>query len=875
MTGNEVRSQFLNYFEKQQHRIVRSSSLVPQDDPTLLFINAGMVQFKRVFLGEDKREYVRATTSQKCVRAGGKHNDLENVGYTARHHTFFEMLGNFSFGDYFKAGAIEFAWDLLTNGYGLPADKLYGSIYLDDDEAYELWRKNIGLPDDRIVRFGEEDNFWSMGDTGPCGPCSEILIDRGEQYGCDRPECAVGCECDRYLEIWNLVFMQFNRDASGKMTPLPKPSIDTGMGLERIVAIIQDVPTNFDTDLILPIIQRTEDLAQQRFGESRETDVAMKVIADHSRAAAFLIGDGIMPANEGRGYVLRRILRRAIRYGRNIGLNKPFLHKTAGVVFDIMKPAYPELSEAAAFIINIIENEEMRFLETLDTGLKLLNDTLSEIKAKGENQVPGDVIFKLYDTFGFPVDIVRDVVRDENMSLDMEGFDNAMDAQRARSHSVATFASISDAYKKLAARGFKPEFRGYEMLATDSKVKLIVEGDKEIAEAVAGQSVELVTDETPFYAESGGQVGDSGKITAKNFEMEVVDTIKDPTGLVIHKGKVTTGKIKKGQKVTLAVDGAKRKATALNHTATHILHAVLREVLGEHVKQAGSLVAPDRLRFDFTHFSQVDPETLAEIETRVNRRIRENVPTETEEMEADAAFESGATALFEEKYGDRVRVISLSDFSKELCGGTHTGKTGNIGLFKIVNESSIASGVRRIEALTGEGALEYVQRTSKLLEDAAHLVKEKPDALASKIKKMLGDLRTFEKEIDHLKAKMASELAEAEGEAIQKINNTKVLIQKVTVDNPAALRDLADRLKEKIKSGIVVLGSVNGPKAFLIVGVTKDLTDRYHAGNVIKKIAGTVGGSGGGRPDMAQAGGTQPENIDQALKKAYEVIEHS
>ena len=875
MTGNEVRSQFLNYFEKHHHRIVRSSSLVPQDDPTLLFINAGMVQFKRVFLGEDKREYVRATTSQKCVRAGGKHNDLENVGYTARHHTFFEMLGNFSFGDYFKEGAIEFAWDLLTNGYGLAADKLYGSIYLDDDEAYELWRKNIGLPDDRIARFGEEDNFWSMGDTGPCGPCSEILIDRGKQYGCDRPDCAVGCECDRYLEIWNLVFMQFNRDASGKMTPLPKPSIDTGMGLERIVSIIQDVPTNFDTDLILPIIQRTEDLAQQRFGESRETDVALKVIADHSRAAAFLIGDGIMPANEGRGYVLRRILRRAIRYGRNIGLDKPFLHKTAGVVFDIMKPAYPELSEAAAFITNIIENEEVRFLETLDTGLKLLNDTLSEIKAKGENRVPGDVIFKLYDTFGFPADIVRDVVRDENMSLDMEGFDNAMEAQRARSRSVATFASISDAYKKLSARGFKPEFRGYEMLATDSKVKLIVEGDKEISEAVAGQTVELVTDETPFYAESGGQVGDSGKITAKNFEMEVLDTIKDPTGLVIHKGKVTVGRIKKGQKVTLAVDGARRKATALNHTATHILHAVLREVLGEHVKQAGSLVAPDRLRFDFTHFSHVDSETLAEIETRVNRRIRQNVPTETEEMEADAAFESGATALFEEKYGDRVRVISLSDFSKELCGGTHTGKTGDIGLFKIVNESSIASGVRRIEALTGESALEYVQRTSRLLDDSAHLVKEKPDALAAKIKKMLGDLKALQKEIDHLKAKMASESAESEGEAIQKINNTKVLIQKVTVDNPAALRDLADRLKEKIKSGIVVLGSVNGPKALLIVGVTKDLTDRFHAGNVIKQIAGTVGGSGGGRPDMAQAGGTQPENLDQALKKAYEVIENS
>ncbi|MGD8472298.1 MAG: alanine--tRNA ligase, partial [Desulfobacteraceae bacterium] len=826
MTGNEIRTQFLNYFKKHEHRIVRSSSLVPQDDPTLLFINAGMVQFKRVFLGEEKRDYLRATTSQKCVRAGGKHNDLENVGYTARHHTFFEMLGNFSFGDYFKEGAIEFAWDLLTNGYGLPGDKLYGSIYLDDDEAYELWRKNIGLPDDRIVRFGEEDNFWSMGDTGPCGPCSEILIDRGEEYGCDRPDCAVGCECDRYLEIWNLVFMQFNRDASGKMTPLPKPSIDTGMGLERIVSIIQDVPTNFDTDLILPIIRQTEDLAQRRFGKSRETDVAMKVIADHSRAAAFLIGDGIMPANEGRGYVLRRILRRAIRYGRNIGLSRPFLHKTAAVVFDIMKPAYPELSEAAAFITNIIKNEEVRFLETLDTGLKLLNDTLSEIKTRGETRVPGDVIFKLYDTYGFPVDIVRDVVRDENMSLDLEGFDSAMDAQRARSRSVATFASISDAYKKLSARGFKPEFRGYEMLTSDSKVKLIVEGGSEIAEAVAGQSVELVTDETPFYAESGGQVGDSGKITAKNFEMKVVDTIKDPTGLIIHKGNIIAGKIKKGQKVTLSVDGAKRKATALNHTATHILHAVLREVLGEHVKQAGSLVAPDRLRFDFTHFSPVDPETLAEIETRVNRRIRDNVPTETEEMEAEAAFDSGATALFEEKYGERVRVISLSNFSKELCGGTHTRQTGDIGLFKIVSESSIASGVRRIEALTGQGALEYVQKTSRMLEQAAHLVKEKPGALAPKIEKILNDLKALEKEIDHLKAEMASGAAELGGEAVQTINDTRALIQKVTVDNPAALRDLADRLKEKIKSGIVVLGSVNGPKAFLIVGVSKDLTDR-------------------------------------------------
>jgi alanyl-tRNA synthetase len=875
MTGNEIRSQFLNYFEKHHHRIVRSSSLVPQDDPTLLFINAGMVQFKRVFLGEDKRDYVRATTSQKCVRAGGKHNDLENVGYTARHHTFFEMLGNFSFGDYFKEGAIEFAWDLLTNGYGLPEDKLYGSIYLDDDEAYELWRNNIGLPEERVVRFGEEDNFWSMGDTGPCGPCSEILIDRGEQYGCGKPDCAVGCECDRYLEIWNLVFMQFNRDASGKMTPLPKPSIDTGLGLERIVSLIQDVPTNYDTDLIQPIIQETEKLAEKRFGESGPIDVAMKVIADHSRAAAFLIGDGIMPSNEGRGYVLRRIMRRAIRYGRNIGLNRPFLHKTAKVVFDIMQPAYPELAEASAYITTIIENEEVRFLETLDTGLKLLNDTLSEIKAEGANQVPGGIIFKLYDTYGFPVDIVRDVVRDENMSLDMEGFDSAMEQQRARSRSVTTFASISKAYKKLSAKGFKPEFHGYEMLTSDSKVLLMVADGSEISEATAGQTIELVAEETPFYAEAGGQIGDAGKITNKNFEMEVVDTIKDPTGLIIHKGHIISGKVKKGNKVTLHVDGAKREATALNHTATHILHAVLREVLGEHVKQAGSLVAPDRLRFDFTHFSTVDPETLAEIETRVNRRIRENVATHTEEMEAEAAFKTGATALFEEKYGDHVRVVSLSDFSKELCGGTHTGKTGDIGLFKIVSESSIASGVRRIEALTGEGALKYVQKTSRLLEDTAHLVKDKPDALTSKVTKILSDLKTLEKEVEHLKSKIASASAEVGDDAIKSINNTKVLIQKVSVDNPAALRDLADRLKEKLKSGIVVLGSVDGPKAFLIVVVTKDLTDRFHAGNVIKQIAPTVGGSGGGRPDMAQAGGTQPDKLDAALQKAYKVIKNS
>ena len=872
MTGNDIRQQFLDYFAKHNHRIVRSSSLVPQEDPTLLFINAGMVQFKRVFLGEDKRAYIRATTSQKCVRAGGKHNDLENVGYTARHHTFFEMLGNFSFGDYFKEGAIELAWDLLTNGYGLPADKLWASVYLDDDDAYNLWHKNIGLPEDRIVRLGEEDNFWSMGDTGPCGPCSEILIDRGQEFGCGRPECTAGCDCDRYLEIWNLVFMQFNRDASGKMTPLPKPSIDTGLGLERMVSIIQDVPTNFDTDLIRPIIAKTEELAEKRLGESPEADVAMKVIADHSRAAAFLIGDGILPSNEGRGYVLRRIMRRAIRYGRNIGLKRPFLSETAKVVFEIMQPAYPELSEASAFITNIIKNEEVRFLETLDTGMKVLNDSLADIRARGQGQVPGDLIFKLYDTFGFPVDIVQDVVRDEKLDLDMQGFDQAMDAQRARSRSVTAFDGISEAYKNLSAQGIKPEFVGYNTLSSDSKILVMVARGQEITEAVEGQEIEVVTETTPFYAESGGQVGDTGTIVGENFELAVLDTVKDPTGLIIHKAKVVFGSVCKGDTVNLRVDGIKRQATALNHTATHILHAVLRQVLGDHVKQAGSLVSPDRLRFDFSHFSLIDSKSLESIEVLVNRRIRQNLPTDITEMDAEDAFKSGATALFEEKYGDRVRVVSLTDFSKELCGGTHTTRTGNIGLFKIVSESSIASGVRRIEALTGESALAFIQKTAQVLNDTAHLLKDKTRAVPARVKKMQTDIKLLEKEVEQLKTRLATKAAEASSDALRSIDGISVMAQKVSVESPAALRNLADQLKDKIQSGIIVLGSIAGSKVMLIVVVTQDLTDRYHAGNIIKQVAAEVGGRGGGRPDMAQAGGDQPQNLDKALSRAYEIV---
>ncbi len=872
MTGNEARRLFLEYFQKQDHQIVRSSSLVPQDDPTLLFINAGMVQFKRVFLGEEKREYVRATTSQKCVRAGGKHNDLENVGYTARHHTFFEMLGNFSFGDYFKEKATEYAWDLLTNGYGLPADKLWASVYLDDDEAYDLWHDKIGVPAERIVRLGEKDNFWSMGDTGPCGPCSEILLDRGEQFGCGRPECTAGCDCDRYLEIWNLVFMQFNRDEQGNMTPLPKPSIDTGLGLERMVTIIQQVPTNYHTDLIRPIIARGEEMAGVSFGSDFQTDVALKVIADHSRAAAFLIGDGILPSNEGRGYVLRRIMRRAIRYGRYLGLNKPFLYRTAEKVFEIMKPAYPELGEAAAFITNVIQNEEERFLHTLDVGLRLLNDTISELKAGGSTEIPGDIIFKLYDTFGFPVDIVQDVIRDEKLTLDMAGFEAAMAGQRARSRTKTSFAHVADAYKKLSSAGTKAEFVGYDALEGKAAVLLIVEGDEEKQAAAAGQAVEVVTSKTPFYAESGGQVGDTGTITGPSGELAVSDTVKDPSGLIIHKGIISSGVLKTGETVSLKVDSAKRAATQRNHTATHILHAVLREVLGDHVKQAGSLVAPDRLRFDFTHFSQVDADALERIELLVNRRIRENVPTQVEEMDAEAAFNSGAMALFEEKYGDRVRVVSLTGFSKELCGGTHTRQTGDIGLFRIVSESSVAAGVRRIEALTGEGALVYTQQMNRALTEAAQRLKEKPAAVPERSSRMLAELKEKEREIERLKRQLSAASAGTAADEVKTINGISVLSQKVVVDNPAGLRELADHYRDKLRSGVIVLGAATEEKALLIAVVTKDLTGRFHAGSIIGEVAAIVGGRGGGRPDMAQAGGTKPEKLEAALSKVFEIV---
>ncbi|MFO7883346.1 MAG: alanine--tRNA ligase [Desulfobacteraceae bacterium] len=871
MTGNEARRIFIEYFQKHNHQTVRSASLVPRDDPTLLFVNAGMVQFKRVFTGDEKRDYDQAVTSQKCVRAGGKHNDLENVGYTARHHTFFEMLGNFSFGSYFKEEAIVFAWDLLTKGYGFDRKKLWVSIYLDDDEAYDIWRDRVGVSEDRIVRLGEEDNFWSMGDTGPCGPCSEIHIDRGEAFGCGRPECAVGCDCDRFLELWNLVFMQYDRDNNGNITPLPKPCIDTGLGLERVVSVLQDVPTNYETDLFHPIMETVAVLSGREIKESREVEVAMKVIADHSRAAAFLICDGVLPSNEGRGYVLRRIMRRAIRYGRNIGLIDPFLHVTVEKVFDIMAQGYPELKESAAFILNVVKNEEQKFSETLDIGLKLLTETLDDIKHQGKSEIPGDIIFKLYDTYGFPVDIVTDVVKDSDISLDMAGYEQAMQAQKNRSKRSKTFSGVGDAYKGLTAEGVQTAFVGYDTLTAQSQILLLVKDDKETASARVGDAVEIVTEKTCFYAESGGQAGDIGVISGDNFKIRVDNTVSNPTGLKIHQGEVISGRVKKGDTADLTVDEKARAATAKNHTATHILQAALQKVLGDHVKQSGSLVSKDRLRFDFTHFSALDHDQIQAVEHEVNLHIMENCPVNTFEMDMDEAVKSGATALFEEKYGDRVRVVSMAGFSKELCGGTHTSHSGNIGLFLIVSEGGIASGIRRIEAVTGESALAFLHEHMAALEEISSIVKGSKKNAPEKVAGLVSEKKAMEKEIASLKSKLALTAVNKIDEYVREINGVKFLSRRVDIENPSQLRDLADKFKNTIGSGVVLLGAQSNSKALLISVVTDDLTHRYKAGDIVKKAAAIVGGGGGGRPDMAQAGGSQPEHLDKALASVFEV----
>lgn len=879
MDFRQIRQEFLDYFLSRGHRLVPSSSLVPRDDPSLLFTNAGMVQFKGLYLGEEKRDYSRAVTSQKCVRAGGKHNDLENVGYTARHHTFFEMLGNFSFGDYFKEETIEWAWDFLTRIFHLPAEKLYVSVYKNDDEAYRIWNEQIGVPAERIVRLGEKDNFWTMGDTGPCGPCSEILIDQGPSIGCGRPECAPGCDCDRYLEIWNLVFTQFDRSGDGTLSPLPKPNIDTGMGLERIAAVVQGVTSNYETDLFKMIIGRMEDLSGKSYGEQERQDVSFRVISDHARAAAFLIGDGVMPSNEGRGYVLRRIIRRAIRFGQTLGVEGPFLHKICQRVIEIMGPDYNELVQAKSLIEGVVHNEEKRFADTIHYGLRVLNDEIEHLRSKGESNITGEVAFKLYDTYGLSFDIVQDVAREEGFSVDSDAFEEAMKQRRALSQESwkgSGEEAIPEVYKKLLADGLRSRFLGYECLRSKgSVVKLVAEG-KEVEKVEEGTDAEVVLDQTPFYGEAGGQVGDTGWIVADGMRFRVKNTLKFGQDLAVHAGRVESGSLVSRQEVESRVDEEKRLATARNHSATHLLHAALRETIGDHVKQAGSLVSYDRFRFDFSHFKPVRQEDLKEIELIVNRHIRENVPVVTKVMSREEAMGTGAMAIFEERYGDSVRVVTMGDgISRELCGGTHVQRTGDIGLFRIVSETGVAANVRRIEALTGEAALRNDQQQEKILKTSASLLKTTAPQLVEKLQHLLRDLKERERHIEQLKARLLSQKSEDFMTGVKDVGGVKVLTQRFEAASPAELRDAADRIKDKMGSGIVVLGADREGKAMLTCMVTKDLVGRFKAGDIIRELSALVGGKGGGRPDMAQGGGNNPENLEHAFSKVYELIEKS
>ena len=874
-TGNEIRQQFLDYFVKQQHQLVKSSSVVPADDPSLLFTNAGMVQFKNVFTGQEKRPYSRATTCQKCFRVSGKHNDLENVGRTPRHHTFFEMLGNFSFGDYFKQKAVVFAWELLTQGYGLDPKDLWVSVYTEDDEAARLWESEVGVRPERIVRLGAEENFWAMGDTGPCGPCSEIHIDQGPEMGCGRDDCAVGCDCDRFLELWNLVFMQYERDAEGKMTPLPRPSIDTGMGLERIAATVQGFTSNYDSDLFTPIMDFTSELAEVTRGDDEESDVSLRVIADHARACTVLVGDGVLPSNEGRGYVLRRILRRAARHGRKLGLTGPFLHRVAGVVMNEMRGAYPGLYDSRAFVDKVISGEEERFGETLDTGLKLLSDALAETKAKGQDTLDGKTAFKLYDTFGFPLDLTMTIVAEEGLGVDEEGFQEAMGLQRSRSRAAWSGSGeheLSPALAGLRSEGFSTTFTGYEGLdGSDTAALILVDGEA-VNEVGQGQKAELVVQRTPFYGAAGGQAGDVGTISGPTGQAKVIDTQKPGGELIVHQIEVTQGSIAQGQELQLSVDSAARAATAANHTATHLLHAALREHLGEHVKQAGSMVSPERLRFDFSHFQAMTPEEIKAVEVTVNQGIRANISLSTQVMDLEEAMSSGAMALFEERYGDKVRLVRVPGVSKELCGGTHAQATGDIGYFKIISESSVAAGVRRLEALTGGAAVEAVQALEDEVGRAAAALKVGRLELAERVKKLITGLKESEREVETLKSRLAGASSrDLLSEAVE-VDGVKVLAVKVEVDNPKALRDLADTVRERLGSGVAVLGAASGGKALLLALVTKDLAKRFHAGNLVKVLAPMVGGGGGGRPDMAQAGGQNPAALDEALAQVPRLV---
>ncbi|NBU19901.1 alanine--tRNA ligase [bacterium] len=895
MKAAEIRSRFLKYFEKNGHSVVESSSLVPQNDPTLLFTNAGMVQFKDVFLGKDRRSYTRATTSQKCVRAGGKHNDLENVGFTARHHTFFEMLGNFSFGDYFKKEAIHYAWEFVTQELKLPKDRLYVTVFEKDDEAAEIWNQQEGVPLDRIYRFGEKDNFWSMGDTGPCGPCSEIFIDRGAEYSCGKSTCSMGCDCDRYMEFWNLVFMQFERAADGSLTPLPKPSVDTGAGLERLASILQKADTNYDCDVFQDIIQKTSELARLPYDKTSENAVSFRVIADHSRATAFLIADGVLPSNEGRGYVLRRIMRRAIRHGKKLGFTGPFLHQTAGYVIDQMKGAYPDLVEKRAFIEKVVIAEEEQFFKTLERGLLLLDE---ETRLLADSKtLPGEIAFKLYDTYGFPLDLTRVICNEKGFSVDEIGFEKAMERQRSesRKHWKGSGEEALDSiYLQLAQElrdvGKLPIFTGYDSLSTEGIcLAILAPHDGKLIRvkkytppsvSITGDSkenapiIEVVFSKTPFYGESGGQLGDRGRVTAGvHFEGEVVDVQKPATDLIVAHIRPTQGTLEIGKPYKQDTDRELRALTERNHTATHLLQWALQQVLGKHVKQAGSLVAPDLLRFDFTHFQAMSDSELLQVETLINEKIWKSEAVSKKEMPKDEAIAAGAIAFFGEKYGEKVRVVQVGQFSTELCGGTHVDQSSDIHLFKIANESGIAAGVRRIIAYTSKGAFDYLRTKDQEVKNIRDKLKaSSSDEIIGKIDKLMLTEKELRKQIEQFQAKSASgEVDEMIAQA-ERIGSGSVISALCQSDAQGVkrLRDLSDRVKQKAPHSIIILGMKDpeAQKASLLVAIGPKAPQGVSANELLQSIAPLIEGRGGGKPDLAQAGGTKPEGLAEALEKA-------
>ncbi len=875
MKVQEIRAAFLDFFKGKGHKIVKSSPLIPQGDPSLLFTNAGMNQFKNIFLGLEKTGYKRAASIQKCMRVSGKHNDFEEVGRSSKHHTFFEMLGNFSFGDYFKKKCIEYSWEIILDVYKISSKKLYITVYKEDDEAFDIWNKDIGIKEDRIFRFGKEENYWSMGNTGPCGPCSEIHYELDPEYEKGDPKKLIESGSDRFIELWNLVFMQFNRDENGKLHSLPAPSVDTGMGLERMVTVLQKKKSNYDTELFMPIINAVCDLCDYEYPSLKENDIQIRIISDHLRAISFLIGDGIMPANEGRGYVLRRLIRRAFRAGNRLGLNEPFLFKLTGCVIDVMKASYPEMISSASYISTVCQAEEKRFYATLSAGLKTLQLYISEAKKEKEKIISGERLFKLYDTHGFPLELSKELVEEEKLSIDESSFYNEMEKQRTRARQAwnggAKHSDI-EAYKKI--NNLNNRFLGYKTdIVIDAEIQALLKNGAKVERLKKGDKGEVFLNETPFYAEAGGQVGDKGILKNAHFSALVEKVFSPIPDIISHRVKVISGDIRIGESVEAAIDKGRRRSLSKNHSATHLLHSSLRQILGDHVKQAGSLVSPFRLRFDFTHFDSITTKEIKAIESQVNKKIQENIPITTRVTSYEQAIKEGAVAIFEEKYKEEVRVVTMSDFSKELCGGSHVENTGNIGLFKIISEGSIAAGIRRIEALTGQKAVEYVQENEDLLLEIQQCLNSSRDEILSQLDKLKFSIKNKEKENKTLRQKIARKNIQKKGEETRKIKNISVFAKIVEGLNSSELREMADEFKQKIKSGIVILGTTSENKASLVVAVTNDLLNKIKADEIIRRLAPFIGGGGGGRSDFAQAGGSQTEGLSRAIKISSSIIE--